>query len=69
MGVDLYRTMERATSAWRERWASEAPEQPPEMHRYRVSFTCDAETFEAVKSHLKGFGLRETTYRIIDNEK
>ena len=42
---------------------------PPEVHRYRVSFTCDAETFETVKLALKGFGLSETTYRLIDDER
>lgn len=66
--TDLQQTIARATSAWQERWASEAPEQPPEVHRYRVSFTCDADTFETVKLALKGFGLAKTTYRVIDEE-
>lgn len=66
--TDLQQTIARATSAWQERWASEVPEQPPEVHRYRVSFTCDADTFETVKLALKGFGLAKTTYRVIDEE-
>lgn len=66
--TDLQQTIARATSAWQERWASEAPEVPAEVHRYRVSFTCDADTFESVKTALKGYGLARTTYRVIDEE-
>ncbi len=68
MTTDLHRTIERATSAWQSRWESEAPDEPKEMHRYRVSFTCDTETFETVKLALKGYGLAKTTYRVIDEE-
>ena len=68
MGTELAQTMERATRAWQERWAKEADETPPEVHRYRVTFTCDAETFEIVKSALKGFGLAQTVYRVVDEE-
>lgn len=66
--TDLQQTIARATSAWQSRWESEASEAPAEMHRYRVSFTCDAETFETVKLALKGYGLARTTYRVIDEE-
>ena len=68
MGADVRQAIERATLAWQRRWASETPDEPPEMHRYRVTFTCDAETFETVKGVLKGFCLSGTVYRVVDDE-
>lgn len=63
MSTDLSSAIERATEAWRARWASEAPDEPPEMHRYRITFTCDEETFESVKLAIKGYGVIDPTYR------
>lgn len=68
MDKTLEDRIDDAYRALTKRWAEEASETPAEMHRYRVSFTCDTETFETVKLALKGYGLAKTTYRLIDEE-
>lgn len=47
-----------AHESLRRMWADEKPETPPEIHRYVITLECTAETFECVKSHLKGYPMK-----------